>query len=409
MTATAREPQDGLRLPRPPGVLRRFGAAHPRVVDAVLVVVALLAGWVQVDRVGLTGPLWQVLGGPWSIAIVLTSAALLVRRTRPLVPLVMAAASVLLCLVDERGPLVVPLAVSVFALAVHRSNRAAVAGAAVLVVEVLTLEYVQSAAMTRSPFLAIVFIVAALLVGTNVGDRRRYLTAVLDRAAQLAEERDRRAALAVVQERARIARELHDVVAHGLSVMVRLSDGAAATAEADPARARAASRQVGEVGRGALRDMRRLLGVLGTDESAEQREPQQGLADLDALVATYRTAGLPVVLERSGTAELDAAAQLVVYRAVQEGLTNALRYARLPRRVDVRVRLGDETEVEVVDDGAAAGSAESVGSGRGLLGLRERAALYGGSVDAGPRAESDGLGWRTRLRISTAARLEDPA
>lgn len=407
--ADERALDDGLRLPRAPGVLRRFGAAHPRAVDAAVVLVALLVGWVQVDFVGLTGPLWEVLGGPWSIVIVVTAAALLVRRTRPLVPLAAAGASVLLCVVDDRGPLVVPLAVSVHALAVHRSNRAAVAGAAVLVVEVLTLEFVQGAAMTRSPFFAIVFIVVALLVGTSAGDRRRYLAAVLQRAAELAEERDRRAELAVAQERARIARELHDVVAHGLSVMVRLSDGAAATAETDPVRARTASEQVGGVGRGALRDMRRLLGVLGPDEPVGRLEPQPGLADLDALVATYRTAGLPVVLERSGSAELDPAAQLVVFRAVQEGLTNALRYARLPSRVDVRVRLAADTEVEVADDGAAGAPADAVGSGRGLIGLRERAALYGGSVEAGPRPELGGRGWRTRVRITVDTPQEDPA
>ncbi|RIX28580.1 sensor histidine kinase [Amnibacterium setariae] len=409
MTAIDREPDDGLRLPRPPGVLRRFGAAHPRVVDAVVVVVALLVGWVQVDFVGLAGPLWEVLGGPWSIAIAITSAALLLRRTHPLVPLVAVAASVLLGLVDERGPLVVPLAVSVHALAVHRSNRAAVAGAAALVVEVLALEYGRTGARTPALFFAVVAIVGGLLIGTAAGDRRRYLAAVLERTAQLAEERDRRARLAVAQERARIARELHDVVAHGLSVMVRLSDGAAATAESDPARAATVSRQVGDVGRGALRDMRRLLGVLGPDDVDPVLEPQPGLADLDSLVGTYRTAGLPVVLERSGTAELDPAAQLVVYRAVQEGLTNALRYARLPSRVEVRVRLAADTEVEVADDGAGGPAAASVGSGRGLLGLRERAALYGGSVEAGPRPDLGGRGWRTRLRITVDPLREDPA
>ncbi|GAA4737849.1 hypothetical protein GCM10025783_05420 [Amnibacterium soli] len=406
MAAAARATDDHLRLPRPPGVVRRFGAAHPRAVDVLVVVIALLAGWVQVDRVGLTGPLWEVLGGPWSVAILLTSAALLVRRTRPVLPLVVAGAAVLLSAVDDRGPLVVPLAVSVYSLAVHRSTRAAVAGAAVLVVAVLTLQYAEGEALGRSPFLAIVFLVAALLIGASVGDRRRYLAAVLARTEQLAAERDTRARLAVVQERGRIARELHDVVAHGLSVMVRLSDGAAATAESDAARSRAAVEQVGEVGRGALRDMRRLLGVLGEDEPGAGHAPQPGLDDLDALIGTYRSAGLPVVLERSGEAVLDAAAQLVVYRAVQEGLTNALRYARLPSRVLVRVRLARQTVVEITDDGAAGPPAPSVGTGRGLVGLRERAALYGGSVEAGSQ---EGRGWCTRLSMTVDTPQGDPA
>ena len=100
MAPAVRAADDHLRLPRPPGVLRRFGAAHPHAVDVLVVVLALLLGWVQVDRTGFQGPLWEVLGGPWSIAVVIASAALLVRRTRPVIPLLVAAASALLSTVE---------------------------------------------------------------------------------------------------------------------------------------------------------------------------------------------------------------------------------------------------------------------------------------------------------------------
>jgi len=381
--------------------------AHPVAVDVVVLVVVLLLGWVQTDEVGLTGPLWEVLGGPWLIANVLTAAATLLRRRHGFVALAVVTAAALIMTAADQGPLAAPLAVCVYALAVHRSTRAAAVGAGVATVAVLAVTYIAGSALTRTPFFAISAAAVALMIGSGVGDRRRYTAALIERAAQLAEERDQRARLEVAAERSRIARELHDVVAHGLSVIVRLSDGAEAVAESDPARSREAVRQVGHVGRDSLRDMRRLLGVLGDDAGRPaELAPQPGLADLDALVDTYRTAGLPVAVQRSGDEPLDAAAQLVVFRTVQEGLTNALRYARLPGRVLVRVHLARPVEVEVADDGAA-GEAASVGSGRGLVGLRERAALYGGSVEAGPRADLDGRGWRLLLRFDAGTTGED--
>ncbi len=399
-----------LRLPRPPGVLRGFTTTHPWSVDVVLVALALLVGWVQTDRVGTRGPLWTVLGGWWVVVVVVTTGALLLRRRRPAVTLVVTGLGVLPVLLSDRGPLLVPLAVCVYSLAVHRSTRAAAAAAAVLTIEVLATEYWAQSVLGPAPSFAVVAMVLALLVGASVGDRRRYLAEVIARSAQLAAEQEQRAQIEVAAERARITRELHDVVAHGLGVIVRLSDGADAVVETDPERSREAVRQVGRVGREALRDMRRMLGVLSGEATGPDLAPQPGLADLGALVETYRSAGLPVVVERRGDAPLDRATQLVVYRSVQEGLTNALRYARSPSTVLVRLRLDDVVEVEVSDDGAGpdagAGHQPSVGSGRGLVGLRERAALYGGSVTAGPRDDLGGRGWRTRLRIDPGAATE---
>lgn len=406
----ARAGEDQLRLPRPPGAVRRFLADHPRVPDWTAVVVSLLLGWALTDRFGLLGSPWEVLGGPWILVNVVTAAALLLRRSRPLLVLGIAVVGDLLMLVDPNGPLIVPLAVGVYSAAVYRSNRAAAAGAAAVVIALVAMEVWLGLDGGRMWFIAIIAVLIALVLGTSIGDRRRYLAALLERAAQLATERDQRARLAVVAERARIARELHDVVAHGLSVIVRLSDGADAVAATDPERSRKAVRQVGRIGRDSLQDMRRLLGVLSEAEPEPQLAPQPSLADLDALVETYRAAGLPVVVERVGGTDLDAAAQLVVYRVVQEGLTNALRYAQLPTRVLVRLRVADRVEVEVADDGRGSGRTPSVGLGSGLLGLRERLGLYGGEVEAGPRDDLGGYGWRVRVRFTPdAPRTEEIA
>jgi len=366
---------------------------------------------VQTDQVGLHGTLWQSLG-EWSVVVnVLVAVTLLLRRHHPVVPLVGAAVGAIPVLLDDQGPLIVPIVVSVYSLAVYRSTRSAVAGAAVLIIEMLTAQYLTGLALDRTPFFSTVGVVLALLIGASAGDRRRYLAALIDRAAQLAAEQDRRAQLEVAAERARITRELHDVVAHGLSVIVRLSDGADAVADTDPPRSREAVRQVGRVGREALQDMRRMLGVLSGEAAGSDLAPQPSLADLPALVEIYRSAGLPVLVERTGDAQLDRATQLVVYRVVQEALTNALRYARQPGSVLVRLRLHEVVEVEVCDDGAGPGAGAdhqpSVGSGRGLVGLRERAALYGGSVMAGPRDDLGGRGWRVHLRIDPGVRTRE--
>jgi signal transduction histidine kinase len=270
------------------------------------------------------------------------------------------------------------------------------------------------ASHNSSLLLSLVF---ALLIGSNIGNRRRYLAALIDRAAQLARERDQQGLLATAAERSRIAREMHDVVAHSLSVMVRLSDGADAVFEKDPARSREAVRQIGEVGRDSLRDMRRLLGVLRTEEGEEVAAlgPQPTLDELDRLIETYRATGLPVAVQQLGDPPSDTGLQVAVYRTVQESLTNALRYAREPSRVLVQLDYRSGIVVEVTDDGLFLGPVASVGTGRGLVGLRERAALFGGTAEAGPRLNpetgQDGGGWRVRVTLphTGAQPLTDPS
>jgi signal transduction histidine kinase len=418
---------------RPPGALRRRVAAHPVATD---VVVALAAGALGIlGGISKIAPWVVVLSAawPWYVFWALAYGSLLLRRRRPVTVVVVVVASLVgQAALDETA---LPWAVTIafYSVAAYRGARWAW-GCAVAVV---LLFWALSATLVPelgSALGAGVGIVVVVLVGLNVRGRRQYLAALIERAAQLERERDQEARLAAGAERARIARELHDVVAHGMSVMISLSDGAEAVADADPARSRDAVRQIGTVGREALADMRRLLGVLHDDDDEAALAPQPGLDGLDDLVQTYRSAGLPVSLTRVGELPTAPALQVVLYRTVQEGLTNALRYAERPARVAVVLRgavgpgveapgveagivapgvvepgvvagrdldgrgLGELT-VEVVDDGEGTVPAASVGTERGLVGLRERAALYGGRLEAGPRDELGGRGWRLRLVV----------
>lgn len=341
----------------------------------------------------------------WAVA----SAALLLRRRRPV--FVTSVALVVFVVQAASGDVALPwtLLIGLYTIAAYRGawwGWFSALGAVLMATAVAALP----SASTHSIVLEVTGAVIAVLFGLTVGGRRAYLSALIDRAAQLEREKDQQARLVASAERARIAREFHDVVAHGMSVMISLSDGADAVADLDPERSREAVRRIGVVGRDALTDMRRLLGVLGDQgsESAAGRDrhdevalaPQPRVADIDDLVATYRTAGLPVVVKREGSLPRPDAAQLVIYRTVQEGLTNALRYAVDPTRVEVALRgLAETTVVQVSDDGVGTAPASSVGTERGLIGLRERAALFGGTIEAGPRSAQGGRGWRVKLSL----------
>lgn len=240
----------------------------------------------------------------------------------------------------------------------------------------------------------------AMAIGLSVRGRRLRVAEFVDRSAALARDRDRQAELARAAERARIAREMHDVVAHSLSVMISLADGASAALDRSPDRARLALTELSSTGRSALGDMRRVLGALD-EPAAAPLGPTTGEGDLAALVDGFVAAGLPVRTEGLDLAQPDdTGLRLAIYRVVQESLTNALRHAPGTRRVDVAVRhVPGAWVVEVVDLGAAPGSAPTTtaGSGRGLVGMRERAAVLGGHVEAGPA----GAGWRVRATFPT--------
>ena len=241
----------------------------------------------------------------------------------------------------------------------------------------------------------------AWLLGAYAWTRRLYVAALRERADRAEREREESAEAAVASERARIARELHDIVAHSVSVMVVQAEAADEMLNRhDPERARAPVWKIQETGRAALTDMRRMLGLLREADSRPALTPQPGIANLELLLAKVRESGLPVELEVQGRPEpLPPGVDLSAYRIVQEALTNSLKYAgQANARVVVRYAPG-ALELEVTDDGA--GEAVDSNGGHGLIGMRERVVLFGGELDAGPAL---GRGFRVRARLPFEAR-----
>jgi signal transduction histidine kinase len=252
-------------------------------------------------------------------------------------------------------------------------------------------------------------VMASLLLGVSVRHWRNSFSALTERARQLERERDQQARIAAAAERTRIAREMHDVVAHSLSVMVTLSKAAALKQAAEPERANAAMRQVAATGHQALDEMRRLLGVLRTEDDPKSRQPQPGTAQIDGLFDQVRATGLAAELTVTGTpADLPPGAGLTVYRIVQEALTNTLKHAAGPTGVSVAIAYRpDSVTVDVRDDGARGQvPREARTDGHGLTGMRERAAVYGGAVSAGPAPAG---GWHIHAHLPMTASTPQPA
>jgi signal transduction histidine kinase len=226
---------------------------------------------------------------------------------------------------------------------------------------------------------AVVLGLIGTLIGVNVGNRKRYLDAVIERSRQLLVERDQQAQLAAAGERARIAREMHDIVSHSLTVIVALSEGAAATPDREQARAAATS--TAETARTALTEMRAMLGVLRDDDSPLPLAPIAPALPRDTVEAAQR-AGYPVTLAVTGSADVSPAVAHAIGRIVQEGVTNAMRHA--PRATSIAVRVayaGDTVSVDVLNDGVTG----RVGTdGFGVRGLTERAAHVRGTLHSGP-------------------------
>jgi signal transduction histidine kinase len=247
--------------------------------------------------------------------------------------------------------------------------------------------------------------VAAGGLGVSIRQRRALIASLQERAARLEFERDQEGRLAAAAERARIAREMHDIVSHNLTVMIGLADGASYALGASPDTSLSAMERVSQTGRQALGEMRRLLGVLREEPEAGSYEPQPGLDRLDELLARVEAAGIPVAIEVFGDPHaLPSGAQLTVFRVAQEALTNTLKHAGRPATARLSLRCEpDRVALEVTDTGSPALADSAPGlpalpsGGRGLRGMRERAAAYGGELEAGPLAEG---GWRVALTIA---------
>ena len=400
------------------GPVRRYFARRPGVMDALIMVVFALGCFLPavVEPAGVPGGRDDWRTGVSLALVVAGTIALYWRRRSPLVvAAILGALTVLVVAITgstvgfEGG-----IAFAVYAVAASRPARTTWLVFATLVLTcalalwlwgvsvdmpdaapapvspdatTVPLEWPEYLAMTGS--IAIVSLIA-LAIGVSVRTRRLHVADLVGRAQAAARDRDQQGQIGLAAERARIAREMHDVVAHSVAVMIALADGASAALERSPDRSRAALEQLSDTGRSALADMRRVLGVL--KEPGTPFEPQPGSHDLAELVARARAAGLPLRTTGLGTVlPADAGLQLAVYRIVQESLTNVLRHAPGTPQVDLDLRReADRVEVEIRDHGAAVPVADAGGTGQGVVGMRERAAVYGGVVEAGPWRQ----GWR---------------
>jgi signal transduction histidine kinase len=271
-------------------------------------------------------------------------------------------------------------------------------GGAWLVIDVVNLLSGDAAPDETIP--AWFLLAAAWGVGYAMRGRTLQVRALIDQAAREAREREAQAQAAVVEERARIARELHDVVAHGLSVIVVQAQAAQRVLDGEQPSAREALASIDTTGRQALQEMRRLVGMLREQDEASLR-PQPGIGELPALIESVQEAGLQVELLVEGVSRpLPPGIDLSAYRIVQEALTNALKHAG-PATARVHLRFGDDDlELEVVDDGGGGPStALDDGTGHGLAGMRERVSLFGGALESGRRREGRGFRVRARLPI----------
>ncbi|MGW2566054.1 sensor histidine kinase [Streptomyces sp. NPDC001537] len=323
---------------------------------------------------------------------------LLWRRRRPLVAFgAIAAVFVLQWSLNAVLRADIALFVGLYSLALHGRLKqlpwacAAMAGAMVLV----ALRVSAAMSVWDALFFLLSTTTAALALGLMVRIRRAQLAGLRERAARLEIERDQRSRLATATERTRVAREMHDIVGHNLSVIITLADAGAYATDTAPERGKEALQLIGDTGRQALGELRRVLGVLREAADGPQPgpelSPQPGIADIDALCAKVRAAGLEVVYRTSGDVDaLDSGVQLTAYRIVQEALTNTLKHADADTRVHLAIIETDtRLTIRVQDTGPATPQGPHE-EGHGLVGMRERAALYGGTVSAGP---AGGGGW----------------
>jgi signal transduction histidine kinase len=379
---------------------------YPLLTDAAVAAVVLAISVLPVFTAG------GGIDGP-ALALTIAAAVLLVfRRQHPVgvfwLIFVLAVASLF-----TLSPWAIdPVLVAFYTLAEYeRPRRVLCAGvtlAAFWVLSAVATGHVRDSLQVWGGILSLsAWFAAAGFAGYYVRTRRAYLEAVEDRAGRAERERDQQAQLAAAAERVKIAREVHDIVAHNIAVMIALADGAAYTAEASPGQAASVMDQVSATGRSALGEMRRLVGVL-REPAKPGHAPQPGLDDIHELAATMRAAGLPARLTVTGPpVPLPPGAQLALYRITQEALTNTLKHAPgATAQVRLAYRPG-QVELEVTDDGRPDGvpaggePADPRGGGHGIAGMRERAGTFGGQVSAGPRP---GGGWRVRtvLRLAPA-------
>nr|WP_239144574.1 histidine kinase [Streptomyces sp. SID14515] len=389
--------------------LRAFDRHRPRVWDAAVtafwVVAAVLdytsGGWRTVAHDDVTAPEFLVL-----LMSLGFSLPLLWRRTHPLaVLLLMAPVSIVNIWTGAVVQAALLQLIPVFQIVLRSSLRTVGAAALLFVVPVLAGGVRIPADWGQEVVSYVWGLVFVVLLGIAVRTRREYTEALVERAHRLEHERDQQARLAAAAERTRIAREMHDIIGHNLSVITGLADGGAYAARKNPERAGQALEAIGTTSRQALSELRRLLGVLRDDHPDAERTPQPTLDELAPLIERVRRAGLPVHLELNGEPRrpaLTPGRQLTVYRVVQEALTNTLKHATHPTSATVTLTYSrTHLDAHITDTGtgatATADGAEASLPAQGIMGMRERAALYDGTLEAGPLPHHGG--WQIRLRL----------
>ncbi|WP_137978531.1 DUF7134 domain-containing protein [Streptomyces violaceusniger] len=378
--------------------LYEFLRRHPTGVDTFWAVLLVGFGflWLMEASVGRDA---HIAGVPIALAL---GATIALRRRAPEKMLVLA----ILCGLAQMAMDIKPnptdfaMLVIVYTVAVSSSRPASrfALGVAISASPLAALRWQPTQQgwwedVVSAVFVSIPFVLAWVL-GDSIRTRRAYYAQLEERAARLEKEREAQSKVAVAAERARIARELHDVVAHNVSVMVVQADGAAYVLDSSPEQTRQALETISGTGRQALAEMRRLLGVLRTGEPGEENTyvPQPDVEQIDELVEQVRGAGLPVDFKVVGSPrQLPSGVELTAYRIVQEALTNTRKHGGPDVGASVRLTYFDDgLGLLVEDDGRGAqhemyedGGAD--GSGHGLIGMRERVGMVGGTLDAGPR------------------------
>ena len=378
--------------------LERLRSLNPLVVDGALAVISAISGIATVFSQDLADGM--VEPRPFTVVtILLISAPIAIRRRFPLLAITLASAALFVHIVADypEGSLPASLLLLTYTVAAWSEVRNATLGLGAIYTVLIVLGLIDTPGLDA---LGVIGNMAVFSVAWAIGLALRARRETLETRIRAAEERAnlerQRSARLVAEERLRIAQELHDVVAHSMSV-IAVQAGVGAHVLADrPDEARAALEAISATSRGTLTEMRRLLGVLRGSDGARSHVPAPGLSDLPRLVDDVRAAGVPVTLQVEGSSEVaNPAVELSAYRVVQEALTNVIKHAGTPSQVEVSVRYRPGSlAVEVVDDGRGAAALAAVRNangdatavGHGLLGMRERVELWGGELSVGPVA-----------------------
>jgi signal transduction histidine kinase len=374
--------------------IRRHPWWSDSVLALILTVIAVGSTVVSRTRYGFAVPVLA------AIVTLFTTVPIAVRRYRPLTVLAVTVTAETLLLIFRPGAgAPVGVIVALYTVAAYCERRVSIRAAALAALPITVAVIVNNGPHTGQVIPELAVFAIAWVLGDNIRTRRAYLAELEARAARLEREREDKADRAVIEERARIARELHDVIAHNVSVMVVQAAAGEDVFDEDPGKARESLAAVASTGRAALTELRRLLGVIRAedDRGDPAYSPQPGIERIDELIGQVRATGLPVELSVLGEARpLPEGVGLCAYRIVQEALTNTLKHAHAST-AQVQLRyVADALELQVLDEGRGATSLNGETQGQGLIGMRERVTLFGGELTAGPRS---GRGYEVRARL----------